>query len=422
MGLSKPIQNDMPNSIDAALNAEQLRLSLGRQLHLQNSAPNEFDVIVLGVGSMGAASCYFLAKQGLKVLGLEQFEIPHELGSHGGQSRIIRKAYFEHPDYVQLLERAYHNWHSLELETSQRVYYPTGLLYVGRPNHLLITGVQESARKYRIPVEQLSLEETAKRHPPFQVPLGMSTLFEPDAGFLTPDKAILLYSLQALRHGAHIHTRERTIEWHRYANGFQVNTDKGSYRCKKLAITAGAWASELLPELGTKLRVTKQILGWFQPKKPAVFELGTFPCWVIADEDRPGVFYGFPSLPQTSFGAPSGLKLAYHFPGQEVDPNSVDRNIHESDQRHLVDFLNTYIPDGHGCVSAMKTCLYTCTPDENFIIDYLPGYQGEVAVATGFSGHGFKFTSMVGEVISDLIVKGKTEQPIDFLSFARFAR
>ena len=377
------------------------------------------DVIVLGVGSMGAAACYYLAKHGVRTLGIEQFSIPHENGSHGGQSRIIRKAYFEHPDYVPLLERSYQNWRLIEAETGRQVYHPTGLLYAGKPDHLLIAGVERSAELYGIPLHRLTQQEAKQKYPQFRFSKNSRVIFEPDAGFLTPDIAIVTYANRAKELGARMQTQEKTISWKRLGNGFEVQTDRGVYSCGKLVITAGAWASELMPVLKAKLKVTKQILAWSQPKTPESFELGKLPCWFIAEDHAPGGFYGFPSLPAGRFAGPVGLKLAHHYPGFEVDPNHFDRNETEADKRVLIDFLQARMPDGYDGNLETKSCLYTNTPDEHFVIDFLPGYAQDVTVAAGFSGHGFKFASMVGEVLADLVMNGKTTQPIDFLSVKR---
>jgi sarcosine oxidase len=191
------------------------------------NSQNNFDVIVLGVGSMGSSTCYHLAAQGVKVLGLEQFDIPHELGSHGGQSRLIRKAYFEHPDYVPLLERAYQNWRKIETLTGTSIYTKTGLLYFGKPAQQLIKGVKESAEKYGIEVNTLTEAAVKKDYPQFSIPDDHEKLLEPDAGFVSPEKAILAYTRQAIQLGAVIKTKEKTVNWEKYKDGITVTTENG---------------------------------------------------------------------------------------------------------------------------------------------------------------------------------------------------
>ena len=221
---------------------------------------NNYDVIVIGVGSMGSASCYWLAKRGYKVLGLEQFTIPHELGSHGGQSRIIRKAYFEHPDYVPLLKKAYENWHQLEELTGNTVYFRTGLVYYGLPGRALIKGVKKAAALHDVRLENITRQQSLTQFPQFHVPEYFETIYEPDAGFIPPETAISFYKEEAEKNGAVIHMNEAVIEWKKENNGMKVVTDKSTYYSKKLIITAGAWAGKMLPQLGTELKVTRQVM------------------------------------------------------------------------------------------------------------------------------------------------------------------
>ncbi len=385
-----------------------------------NPEQTHYDVIVIGVGSMGAATCYYLAKQGVRVLGIEQFDIPHELGSHAGQSRIIRKAYFEHPDYVPLLEKAYQNWQELEGRTGHPVYFKTGLLYIGQKESELMKRIRESAALYQIEMRELSDWQLNAAYPQFRVPEGYEVLLEPDAGFITPEKAILLYVEQAIHYGAAIHTKEKISRWDQTRTGIVVTTDKGTYSADKIVLTAGAWAGKLLPNLASKLTVTRQTLAWMNPQESKPFEFGHFPCWVIADANQPSIYYGFPLLPVGTFGGPIGLKLGHHAQGVATDPDAVNRNVEQAEEASLIQMLNQFIPGAYASTHALKTCLYTNTPDENFILDFLPGTDNQVIVAAGFSGHGFKFASVVGEIMADLALKGKTELPIGFLGVGRF--
>jgi sarcosine oxidase len=402
-------------AVGTLFSADSLHASVQDQLRRQDSSTKNFDAIVLGVGSMGSATCYFLAERGYRVLGLEQFDIPHELGSHLGQSRIIRKAYAEHPDYVPLLERAYQNWKVLEEKTGTQVYFRTGLVYFGQPSDETMMGVHESATKYHIEVRTLSETETARKYPQFKLPSGYERLEEPDAGFVTPERSILLFTEQAIRHGATILTKTKVLNWKRDGGGIKVSTDKGEFSCRKLVITAGPWAGKMIPGMSSKLRVTRQVVAWMKPKKWEPFALGTFPCWIVNE------YYGFPVLPVGTFGGPIGLKLARHHPGEISDPDTVNRVPTAADERDLVDALNTFIPDGYAETHVMKICMYTNSPDQNFILDYMPGFEKDVAIATGFSGHGFKFSSVVGEIMADLAMNGGTPLPIGFLNARRFS-
>ena len=380
-----------------------------------------FDVIVIGVGSMGSSACYHLSRDGHRVLGLEQFDISHEFGSHAGQSRIIRKAYFENADYVPLLGRAYQNWKILENETGVKVYHQTGLVYFGPRDHSLIEGVKQSASLYNIELNTFNAEEAAKQFPHFTIPTDFETVFEPDAGFVTPEKAIKLYAQQAIKNGALIRTHEQVLSWEKEGNNIVVNTDKNIYRCSKLIITAGAWAKKMIPALSGKLKITRQFVAWINPNRWDDFTLNNFPCWLLADDRRGGCYYGFPILPESEFGGPGGLKLAHHFPALETDPDHVNRKVTIEDEENLKYALNKYLPGCFESFLSYKICLYTNSPDEDFIIDKLPGYEDRVVIATGFSGHGFKFASVVGEIVSDLATKGATLLPIEFLRASRLS-
>jgi sarcosine oxidase len=378
-----------------------------------------FDAIVIGVGSMGSSACYHLAKRGYKVLGLEQFDISHELGSHAGQSRIIRKAYFENPDYVPLLNRAYENWKTLEEETKNKIYYRTGLVYFGNPGHLLMQGVKQSADLYNIPLEIVD-NSLSKRFHQFKIPSEFQTLWEPEAGFVTPEKAIQLYAKQAKINGADIHSREKVVEWKKEGDSVTVTTDRNIYRCNKLIITAGAWAKKMIPPISDKIKITRQFVAWIKPRDWETFTLYNFPCWLLADDAKPGCYYGFPILPE-NFGDPVGLKLAHHYPAAETDPDIVNRQISVEDEDDLKYVLDKYLPGIFELVLAYKICLYANSPDEDFIVDHLPGYEQQVSIACGFSGHGFKFASVVGEILADLATEGKSKLPIGFLNAKRFS-
>ncbi len=369
---------------------------------------------------MGSATCYYLSKRGYKVLGLEQFTISHEFGSHAGQSRIIRKAYFEHRDYVPLLEKAYENWKTLEQEAGEQVYFKTGLLYAGNANNEIIKGVKQSAALYKIELKQLKADDGVNRFSQFEFPKNYEILFEPEAGFIPPERSIRLYACEAKKNGASIHSNEKVIEWRREGSIIIVKTDKDAYQCKKLVITAGAWAGKMIPGFTDKIKVTRQFVAWIKTKNDAQFELNKFPCWMIGDDDKHGCYYGFPLLDTKKFGEPAGLKLAHHFPFQITDPDNVKRQTTEDDLENVKYCLDKYLPGVFDSFLSTKICLYANSPDENFIIDKLPGFEENVCIACGFSGHGFKFASVIGEILADLSMEGKTGLPIEFLKATRF--
>lgn len=381
---------------------------------------SSYDVIVLGVGSMGSAAAYELARRGVRVLGLEQFSIPHSQGSHHGFSRMIRLAYFEHPDYVALLRRAYARWDELEQASGEKLLHITGGLYLGRPESELVSGSIQAARSYNLPHELISRQELSQRFPQFLVPDDTIAFYETQAGLLLPEAVVATQAELAMRHGAVLRGHEAVLGWKADGSGVQVQTSRETYRASSLIITAGAWASRMLADLKINLKVTRQALTWFWPRKPELFAMGSFPSWALDLEDRAnfrGVHYGFPMM-SPSLGNP-GFKAALHWPDEACDPNAVDRTIRESDVLQVREALERYLPDAAGPLLAAHTCLYTNSIDGHFIVDHHPLHTN-VTIACGFSGHGFKFVSVMGEILADLATKGTTPHPIKFLSLRRF--
>lgn len=368
---------------------------------------------------MGSAATYFLAKRGYRVLGVDQFKPPHEFGSHAGQSRIIRKAYFEHPDYVPLLQRSYELWDEFEKNTGQRFYYETGIIYFGDEQHPTMRGVRTSAKTYNVRIDTLSYKISQTEFPAFNIPSSFQTLFEPEAGFVRPEFAIKNYLAQAEQLGAKLITDERVVTWNSDQHGASVTTEKQTYYADKIILTGGSWMKSMVPSLKEKLKVTRQTLAWISPKKPEQFSLGNFPCWFIEDPEL-GMFYGFPILPFEKFGGPIGLKIASHRPGEVVDPDHVERKTLRSEGEAIKTILSKYFHSAGNEIISLKTCLYTYSPDENFIIDILPNTYDRVVIAAGFSGHGFKFVPVVGEALAQLAVNAKSSLPIDFLKMNRF--
>lgn len=380
-----------------------------------------YDVIVAGAGSMGSAAGFQLAARGCRVLLLEQFaHSPHEEGSHAGQTRIIRKAYFEDPGYVPLLERAYAGWKQLEAISGEQVYYQTGLLYAGPQQHAVIRGVQNAAEKFSIPLSEVATQERQIRFPSFQFTSDDTILWEPHAGFLLPEKSISLLLQAAVQKGAVIKTAEKFLDWKKEKSLIRVLTAKNVYHTKKLIITTGAWAGKMPGHQDLPLKVTRQVLIWIKPRDPEQYGPGNFPCWMIAVPGIPGVYYGFPYLSGEKFPGPAGLKFAWHHPGIATDPDQVNRETGRDELQGIVEGIASRFPALQGEIVMHKTCLYTNTPDENFIIDFMPGAGGDVIIACGFSGHGFKFVPVVGEILADLAIHGSTGLPIGFLGVKRF--
>src|SRR5690554_240193 len=376
-----------------------------------------YDVIVIGIGSMGASALYHLAKQGSKVLGIEQFDVVHENGSHSGQSRIVRKAYFEHPDYVPLLEGAYKGWKSFEDETGEQFYFPSGIAYFGERDHFVMDGIKESAQLHDIPLNHLSENDYSA----FNLPKNnYERLFEPNSGFALTETTIKAYCKQALKHGARLVTNEKVLGWS-LSNGIaEVVTSQKTYKAKKIIITTGAYTKEVAPGLSRELKVTRQYLSWVKPKNDELFQLDNFPCWMISDKAYPGIYYGFPILPKDKFGGNGLMKVGHHLPGEEMELEELHQFDATKEENKLAAILEEFLPDALGEMVSSTVCMYNNTPDEHFIIDFLPNTNNQVVIASGFCGHGFKFVPVVGEILTDLILEEKTNWPIDFLKIDRF--
>jgi sarcosine oxidase len=372
--------------------------------------PETYDVIVIGVGTMGAAACCHLARRGARVLGLERFSIPHARGAHHGHSRVIRMAYFEHPDYVPLLGRAYHNWRQLERDSGQRILYQTGGLYLGRPDSEAIAGSLGAMKQHGLEHEELTRRQVLERFPMFRVPEGFVGLWEPVTGFVLPEQAVSSFAMQALEHGAELHGQEPVLDW---SPDGVVRTSRGVYHGKQLVFCGGAWTNRLVQDLGVPLVVTRQVLGWVWPRNPELFALGRLPVWMI-ETGAGGQHYGFPMMPDRP-----GLKLALHLPASPTDPDAVVREPLPGDEATFRPVLRDFIPQADGPLLSLETCLYTNSPDSHFIIDRHPRHAN-VTLACGFSGHGFKFASVVGEVLADLALVGRTSLPISLFSLRRF--
>ncbi len=372
-----------------------------------------FDVIVVGVGAMGAAACWEFAKRGVRVLGLEQFDIPHNRGSSHGYSRMTRMAYCEHPDYVPLLRRSNSLWRELEQESGESILHLVGGLYMGPLSGDLVGGSQRSAQQHGLAHELLDHRTLAQRHPQFVLPEDWVGLHEPQAGFLLPELAISSLVTCALRRGAEIHGHEPVLSWKVETGHVTVTTARETYHAEKLVLSGGAWSNRLVSNLGVNLVVTRQTLGWVWPKEWSSFKLGTLPVWMIDRLDG-ALHYGFPMVTQSP-----GFKVALHVPLQPTDPDHVERDILPGDEETFRACLRRFLPTANGPLLALRTCLYTNSPDAHFILDRHPQHD-RVVVAAGFSGHGFKFATAMGAGLADLACEGRTQLPIGFLGLERF--
>jgi sarcosine oxidase len=371
-----------------------------------------FDVIVLGVGGMGSATVYELARKGQKVLGLEQFDIPHDRGSSHGLTRIIRLAYYEHPSYVPLLRRAYELWRELESHASERLLSITGAIDAGPEGGGLFEGSLLSCQEHDLPHEVMTGLELGKRYPGYRLPASIHVLLQPDGGFLRSEPCIVAFVEAAHALGADIRAREKVLDWRSDGEKVTVTTGRGAYEAAALVIAAGAWAGKVVPELAPHAHPERQVLAWFQPRRPELFQPSTFPVFNLLVEE--GRYYGFPV-----HGVP-GFKVGrYHHLGEAADPDALNRDCSARDEEVLRTFTARYMPEAAGPTMALRTCMFTNTPDEHFVLDLHPEHKN-VSVAAGFSGHGFKFCSVVGEIMADLAVHRQTPYDIRMFRLARF--
>jgi sarcosine oxidase len=370
-----------------------------------------YDVVVVGIGGMGSAALYHLARRRKRVLGLERFDVLHEQGSSHGLTRIIRLAYFEHSDYVPLLRRAYELWRELEREAGEQLLHVTGIVEGGGP---IFDGVLRSCADHELPHEVLDGAEVTRRFPAYRLPRDYRAVLQPDGGFVLPERCIVAHVEGALARGATLRARERVLEWGESEAGVRVRTERGVVEAERLVLTAGAWSQEVARLPPRSVGAVRQALAWFQPAQPEIFTPGRMPVFnLVLDGEH---FYGFPS-----FGIP-GFKLGrYDHFGQGGDPDTISREPTPADEAPLREFASHYFPDGAGPTLALKTCLFEPTPDEHFLIDHHPEAPAAV-IGAGFSGHGFKFCSVVGEILSDLALDGETAHDIGLFRLGRLAQ
>jgi sarcosine oxidase len=376
-----------------------------------------YDVIVLGLGAMGSAAAHHLAERGKRVLGIEQFTAAHVQGSSHGGSRMIRQAYFESPEYIPLVLRAHELWRRIERDTGTDLLHITGGLNIGSRDGELVKRTIAAAERHSVPYEVLEGRKISERFPVVEPLSGDAAVFETNAGYLFPEECIRAQLALASRAGAELSFEEKALSWSAAGDRVEVGTTKGTYSAGHLVIAAGPWANQAMCGI-FPLRVTRQVMAWIQPTmgvEPFLPE--RFPVFLCEDPEGGFPGYGFPAMD----GPGGGIKAAIH--GSEVvcTPETVDREIHETDLRRIIDRLKVRMPALEGEVVLAKTCLYTMTPDEHFVIGKHPGFAS-CLVACGFSGHGFKFASVVGEILADLAISGSTAHPIGLFSPGRFVR
>ena len=373
-----------------------------------------YDVIIVGVGGMGSAACWHLARRGQRVLGLERFDIPHAMGSSHGVTRIIRLPYYEDPAYVPLLRRAYELWREIEAATGEELLVITGSVDASHEDDGLFQGALTSAQLHELPHEVLTGAEVNARFPGYRLPASHRAVFQAQGGLVASERAIVAHVRAAQSEGAEIHARERVLGWEARADddGVVVVTDKGRYEAEHLVLAAGAWMGELAPSLKQVALPERQVLAWLQPRSPELFGPDRFPVFNLQVEE--GRYYGLPvyEVPGFKFGR-------YHHLGETGPADEVRRDPDAEDERLLRAFSERYFPEGSGPTMALRTCFFTNTPDEHFILDRHPEHS-QVVLASPCSGHSYKVCSVVGEIIADLATgAGGTRHDISFISAMR---
>lgn len=376
------------------------------------------DVIVIGLGSMGAATAYHLARRGVSVLGLDRFTPPHERGSHAGGSRVIRMAYAEGADYVPLVRRAYALWRELERETGEALLTTTGGLMLGPAESTTVGGALASAREYGLEHELLDAAAVRRRFPAFTPADDEAALYEEVAGLLRPEVAVQAYLRLAEAAGARLRYGVPVTAWRATAGGVVVETAGGELSADRLVVSPGGWARQLLPDITASVQIERRVQHYFRSPGPA-YRPDRFPVWIW--EYEPGAAaYGLPALDGAGFT--DAVKAAHHQVYDPVDPDAGAAPAEPAEGEAVRAWLRSRLPElAKAPWLGGKQCLYSLTPDENFIVGRHPAHE-RVAVAAGFSGHGFKFAPVIGEILADLTLTGTTSHPIALFAPDRFAR
>jgi sarcosine oxidase len=370
-----------------------------------------YDVIVLGLGGIGSAALYHLARRGLKVVGVEQFDIGHALGSSHGETRLIRHAYFEHADYTPLLYRAYELWRETQAASGERLFEDgTGLVVAGPPDAHEVSATLATAEKYHLPMQTMSDDEFAQRCPDMRLPPGFQAIWDGAGGVLWVERCVQAHVRLARQAGAEVMSGTPLSAWRATDASVEVDTPAGKLTADRLVICAGPWSSQVLNDLGMPLEVRRKVLFWHRPKQAGAYALGRFPAFLFAMGY--GTIYGFPAVNER------GVKIADHHGGQSLSGPLPAREVLGGDHETVERAVDDLFPLLERDYSEFAVCMYTMTPDENFVLDVHPAHPN-VCFGAGFSGHGFKFAPVIGEVLADLATRGATDHPIEFLRLAR---
>lgn len=369
-----------------------------------------YDVVVAGLGVMGAASADALAARGLRVLGLDRFAPPHGRGSSQGRSRVIREAYFEHPLYVPLVRRAYELWRELERQRSRPLFTQTGALSIGPPEGTVVAGARLSAHEHDIAHEELDAGAIRARWPVVTVPDGAGGLFEPRAGLLDPEASVAALLARARGRGAELHTDEAVLSWSARGSGVEVRTQQGVIQAGALVLSAGAWTPALASDLRLPLRVERRVVHWFRPARDAGALSGSRCPILLWEHAAESLFYTTPDVGH-------GVKAAFHNEGEATAPDSVRPPDAEDEGRSRA-ALQRLLPAAAGELLDARTCLYTLAPDGHFVLDRHPAHP-QVLVVSPCSGHGFKFGPAIGELVADLVADGHARADLSPFALSR---
>lgn len=371
-----------------------------------------YDVAIIGLGAMGSASAYHLARRGLRVIGFDRHSPPHDQGSSHGETRIIREAYAEGVAYVKIVQRAYELWAELEEESGRDLYLQTGGMMFGSDGSDMIAGAETSAVTHNLTFEKLSMDEVRHRYKIFNPDVDMTAIFDPRSGILYPESCVEAHLELGKRHGAELLFGQPAVSWDSNSDSVTVRTENGAYTAQFLILAAGSWLPQLLNGLEVPLQVERQVLMWYEPTaNQELFRPENCPIFIW--DTGPGIhFYGFPDLG-------TGVKVARMHFGDTATPENLRRDADADDDAPVRSFLEHFMPDVPGKLLSSQVCMFTNTPDEHFLIDIHPEY-GNVVIASPCSGHGFKFASAMGEILADLATTGKSNFDISMFGLDRF--
>jgi sarcosine oxidase len=369
-----------------------------------------FDAIVIGLGGMGSAAAYHLAKRGADIMALEKFQLNHLNGSSHGRTRMIRSIYYEHSSYMPLLKRAYSLWSELQGESGKELLLQTGGLMIGPRDGKLVSNVTGNAEAHNLPYELLSQSEITRRYSVLRLPDDHVGVFDTNAGILFPERCIEAHTTLARKAGAELHFNEPMTKWMMSNGKVIVKTERNEYTANSLIFTAGGWLTQLVSDIHLPLKTERQSMFWFQPTEHnELFSPRRMPVF-LWQKGTDLFYYSFPDIGD-------GFKVARHHHGEITTPDRI-RGIDKEDEFPIRTFLKENIPSANGRILASATCHYTNTPDEHFIMDFHPKHKNLILISP-CSGHGFKFSSVIGEIAAELALDGKTNLDTSFFRLTR---